>query len=179
MDKMEQKHVTRFKCFWAWQDEKEEAWLSTMAAEGLHLDKPLFPCFYRFEVGEPAEIVYRLDYPVLKNKDRASYLQLFEDAGWEHAGDMVGWVYFRRAVKQGEPIEIYSDAESKIQKYRRLMAYLTIFLPILVVISPDLDSEYFGKIGPLIFIIWFVILLLWFAAMINLWRRINQLRDSK
>jgi hypothetical protein len=176
MDEMQPKRINKFKWFRAWQDEQEEGWLSEMAANGYHLDSPVFPCIYRFEVGEPAEIVYRLDYPLIKNRDRASYLQLFEDAGWEHAGDLVGWVYFRRAVKQGEPLEIYSDAESKIQKYQRILTYLVIFLPILVVLRPDVETSYFGSFGPIIFGAYIFLMLLWAFSIINLIRRINQLK---
>jgi hypothetical protein len=178
MDEMQPKRIHKFKWFWAWQDEQEEDWLSEMAANGYHLDEPVFPCIYRFEVGEPAEIVYRLDYPQLKNRDRASYLQLFEDAGWEHTGDLLGWVYFRRALKEGEPIEIYSDAESKIHKYRRILAYLIILLPIMVILRPDVETGYFGNFGRIISGAYFFLMLLWAFSIINLIRRIDQLKKS-
>jgi len=29
--------ISKIKWFWAWQDEKEEAWLSNMARDGWHL----------------------------------------------------------------------------------------------------------------------------------------------
>jgi hypothetical protein len=176
---MEARYVTKFKCFWAWQDEQEEAWLSQMAAEGFHLDKPVFPCVYRFKVGESAQIVYRLDYPILKNKDRQSYLQLFEDAGWEHVGDMTGWVYFRKQVMQDEQIEIYSDVDSKIQKYQRLATYLAILLPIFVILAPNPGNDYFGAIGPVIFGLYLGLILLWAIAIIKLWRRIVELKKSQ
>lgn len=176
---METRYVTKFKCFWAWQDEQEEAWLSKMASEGYHLDKPVFPCVYRFHVGEPAQIVYRLDYPVLKNKDRQSYLQLFEDAGWDYVGNMTGWVYFRKEVKQGEQIEIYSDVDSKIQKYQRLVTYLVIFLPIFVVFAPDPGNDYFGALGAVLSGLFLGLILLWAFAIIKLWRRIVELKKSQ
>ena len=71
----------KFKWFWAWQDEKEELWLSEMAERGYHLDYIPFPCVYQFHRGEPAKYIYRLDYQALKTKDRESYLHLFADAG--------------------------------------------------------------------------------------------------
>ena len=81
--------VKRFKLFWAWQDEKEEIWLSEMAEQGFHLDRISLPGWYDFNVGEPRKDVYRLDFQSLRsNKDRDSYLQLFADSGWEHVGDM-------------------------------------------------------------------------------------------
>ena len=121
---------TKFKWFWAWQDDIEESWLSEMAAKGYHLDHITFPCFYQFRRGEPGKFVYRLDYQTLKIKDRESYLQLFADAGWEHVGKMAGWEYFRKAYQNGEAPDIYSDVESKVSKYQRILTYLVIFLPI-------------------------------------------------
>lgn len=176
---MQTNRVTKFKCFWAWQDEKEEAWLSQMAANGFHLEKPVFPCVYQFIVGKPAELVYRLDYPVLKNKDRQSYLQLFDDAGWEHVGDMTGWVYFRKAIEQDERTEIYSDVSSKIQKYQRLVTYLAIFLPIFMLLTPDLENGYFGVFGPVILCLYLGLFLLWAFTIIKLWRRIVELKKTQ
>jgi hypothetical protein len=82
--------VKKFKCFRAWQDEKEEARLGEMAKRGLHLEAIPFPGIYQFLPGDPGNYVYRLDFQALKAKDRDSYLQLFSDAGWEHVGDMGG-----------------------------------------------------------------------------------------
>jgi hypothetical protein len=178
-EKMSAKYVNKFKCFWAWQDDQEEAWLSQMAVQGFHLDKPVFPCVYRFKVAQPADVTYRLDYPALKTKDRESYLQLFADAGWEHTGDMGGWVYFRKEKVQGEMDEIFTNVESKIQKYQRLVTYLAIFLPILMVLSPDPDKPYFGVFGPVIFGLYLALILLWAIAIIMLWRRIVELKKSE
>lgn len=179
MSKTDREFVTKYKCFWAWQDEMEENWLSRNAAEGYHLDKPVFPCVYRFKIGQPADITYRLDYPVLKNRDRQSYLQLFEDAGWEHAGDMSGWVYFRRPTPQAQKAEIYTDAESKIQKYQRLVVYLAALLPIFMLLTPDPNKRYFGVFGPVVFGLYVALILLWAVAIINLWRRIRELKKSQ
>ena len=100
--------ISKIKQFWAWQDEKEEAWLSEMAKQGLHLNNVPFPGNYHFKNGEPANFVYRLDYQALKTKDKDSYMQLFSDAGWEQVGEIGGWKYFRYKVTQGEVPEIWN-----------------------------------------------------------------------
>jgi hypothetical protein len=79
---------TKFRWFWAWQDEKEEAWLGKMSKQGYHLSSINFPGFYSFGKGEPREYIYRLDYQTFRKKDRQEYLQLFKDAGWEYLGEM-------------------------------------------------------------------------------------------
>jgi hypothetical protein len=91
---MEQKNIRKYKLFGAWNDDKEEAWLSGMARQGLHLHSLGFPGIYNFTAGEPREDVYRLDF-ITDRKDYQNYLQLFKDAGWEHMGEMGGWQYFR------------------------------------------------------------------------------------
>lgn len=170
--------VKKFKWFWAWNDDKEEAWLSDMARQGLHLEHIAVPGFYTFRKGEPANYVYRLDFQSLRSKDRESYLQLFQDAGWEHVGDMSGWVYFRILADQGERPEIFSDAESKMAKYYRVMMTLIIFLPILIILRPDRTDG----ASPFFFILqglFAVLMLLYVTALINLMRRMDQVKKSQ
>jgi hypothetical protein len=165
----------RFKWFWAWQDDKEETWLSEMAENGYHLDYVTYPCIYQFRRGEPARFVYRLDYQTLKTKDRESYLQLFADAGWEHVGKMVGWEYFRKSYQNGEAPDIYSDVESKVGKYRRIMTYLVIFLPILIILKPD-SADRTGPSSLVIEGLFFILFLIYSYAIIQLARRIRHLK---
>jgi hypothetical protein len=175
---MRKNTVTRFKWFWAWQDDKEEAWLAEMSRRGLHLDSVSPFGLYHFRTGEPGEYIYRLDFQSLKAKDRDSYLQLFEDAGWEHIGDMGGWVYFRHQVDGTKFLEIYSDRESKIGKYQRVITILVVLLPIMILVLPDA-----GKLSSLgavpvtiIETISAALLLLYSYAMVRLFLRINQLK---
>lgn len=175
---MQKKTITKFKWFWAWQDDKEEEWLAEMAAQGLHLDGFDFPTLYRFRLGESAEYVYRLDYPGVSKKERESYLQLFADSGWEHAGEMSGWMYFRREVKPGDPTEIFTDIDSKVQKYSRVMMFVIIFLVIWIVIRPDFDPENMGLFQNIILGLYTFFMLFWGYALLKLGQRIKQLRAS-
>ena len=174
---MDNNQIVKRKWFWVWQDDKEEAWLSEMAAEGYHLEEIGFPGKYTFNAGEPANYVYRMDYQTSSGKERDSYLQLFEDSGWEHVGDMNGWIYFRILAEKGETPDIFSDKESKVKKYHRVMTYLIIFLPILFVIGPQATNSE----GPLYFVTqagFAVIMLLYATAMLNLLRRISKVQQS-
>lgn len=129
---MEKKPVYRSKFFWHWEDDKEEAWLTEMAKQGLHLVKPGALSRYTFVQGEPRNEIYRLDFIQSGKKDDA-YMQLFQDAGWEYAGEMMGWQYWHKEVGHEETAEIYTDPESKIQKYQRLLGFLLILsLPVLM-----------------------------------------------
>ena len=167
--------INKFKWFWAWQDEQEESWLAEMAAQGLHLEHISFPGRYQFQKGDPANYVYRLDYQSLKKKDRESYLQLFADAGWEHVGDMTSWVYFRRKVQNGDTPDIYSDAESKMRKYYRVMFYLVILLPILIIFGTR-TTDLPGLFGDILEGFYALMILFYAYAMVQLMRRMSQLK---
>jgi hypothetical protein len=170
--------VRKFKVFPAWQDDKEEAWLGKMAQQGLHLTQPLFPCLYTFTRGAPADVAYRLDYvPRMSGDEFEVYLQVFRDAGWEHLGQMAGWQYFRKPVHAGEPSEIYTDAESKIRKYRRLLGYLiVIVMPFLIITTTSgdrprttfYDAVTFFQFAVLVFLVY---------GLVRIALRIRQLRS--
>jgi len=131
------------KWFWAWQDDREEAWLESLARErGLHLASVGPFGAYTFNVGSPQPMIYRLDYQYLKGQDEPSYLQLFEDAGWEHVDQMSNWHCFRRPEVAGEPREIFTDSASKAAKYRRLIPFLVI---VCVLLGAQLNSSIYDR----------------------------------
>ncbi len=132
---MESKIIWKFRWFWAWQDEREEAWLAEMSREGWHLSEFGFPGVYYFHKGDPKNYIYRLDFQTSRMKDRDAYLQLFRDAGWDHLGNMSAWEYFRKEARPGEEPEIFTDPESKIEKYQRVLRFLVIFFPIMIIIN--------------------------------------------
>jgi len=172
--------VTKRKWFWAWHDEKEEAWLAEMAQQGLILEDIPFPGSYQFKLGEPANYVYRLDYQSLKTKDKESYLQLFSDAGWENVGEMGGWMYFRIRANNGDAPEIFSDLESKIGKYQRVLTFLIIFLPLSVVLMPNLINAA-DRYGPFVSILAglnYLLMILYAIGVFQLIRRISQLKKT-
>ena len=125
---MNNQHIIKRKWFWAWQDEKEEAWLAEMAKQGLLLEQVSLPGRYEFRSAEAGNYVYRLDYRHPARMEKDAYLQLFQDAGWEHLGSLSGWQYFRKIARAEEPLDIYTDVESKVEKYRRLLGVLVVVL---------------------------------------------------
>lgn len=172
---MNRRSVRKFKAFWAWQDEKEEAWLRSMSQQGLHLTEPLAPIVYSFLEGEPRDLVYRLDYVQrMSGDERGRYLQLFQDAGWEHLGANGGWQYFRKPVEAGDAPEIFTDPESKVEKYKGLLAYMFIFLPFFVIVVSRIGSRppaYRALDGVI-----FVLFLLYVYAFLRIAHRVRQLR---
>jgi hypothetical protein len=172
---MDKSKMRKFKWFWAWQDEDEEAWLREMSNDGWHLVGIGFPTIYNFESGEAKDYVYRLDYRSHWKMDKEDYLQLFRDSGWEYVEQMAGWHYFRQVAQPGEELEIYTDAESKIQKYQRLLAFLGILMLPLFISLINLQTRPYEWVELLLVFI-FLLFLLYVYAIVRIWLRINQLK---
>lgn len=175
---MDNQTLHKNKWFWAWDDEKEEAWLREMSREGWHLSQANLGGSYYFTKGPAQEYAYRLDFITTQVKDQQEYLQLFADAGWEHVGAMGGWQYFRKPVQPGESDEIYTDNQSKIAKYQRVITTLVVFLPIYLML---LRSDLTGRYGDLFFFIKLLqifILGVYIFAMLKLIQRISQLKKG-
>ncbi len=175
---MENTVMRKQKWFWGWDDEKEEAWLSEMAQQGWHLKRLVFSTVYEFEQGEPKEVTYRLDYNAIGRKEKDNYLLLFADAGWEHVGEISGWQYFRKEVQPGEAPEIFTDNESKIEKYKRLLSYLAILLPVYMVTTMSSFNHAEGGFWVAVRVISLAILILLSVAILKIWQRIKQLKKN-
>jgi hypothetical protein len=125
--------LKQFRWFWAWDDEKEEIWLREMANKGWHFVSISGLGNYTFAQGQARDVVYRLDH-MPNDKDKADYVQLFQDAGWEYAGQSLnGWQYFRKEAVKGEAPDIFSDNESKARKYRNILLVFVGLLPIIFI----------------------------------------------
>lgn len=172
---MEEATTRKFRWFWAWQDELEEAWLRQMSQEGLHLVSVRPMGIYTFVIGKPQDTVYRLDF-ISPQKDKPAYLQLFSDAGWEHVGEMSGWQYFRKSVQDGEVPEIFTDVETKVEKYRRLLAFEVIIMIVLAITAPRYSNFIPSIWGEVLTLIFILLLMLYIYIVVKTWMRINQLK---
>lgn len=85
-----------------------------------------------------------MDFRTFKKKaDFEDYLALFEDSGWLHVAGTKrsGYQYFRK-IGNGGSEDIFSDADSKAGRYKRLSeiwaALVIAFVPILIaLVSTD------------------------------------------
>lgn len=162
--------ITKFKWFWAWQDDKEEAWLGEMARAGWHLQALGLPGFYTFVAGEPRDDVYRLDF-VINQKDN-----LPQDEGWKFVGRMGGWQYFRTEAKAGRVLQVTN--EWKIAKYTRVLTFLVIFFPIWTIFLSR-NSESTLIIYEIARFIGFFFFVLYAVAILMIFRRMLQLKQNK
>lgn len=117
---------TVYKLFWAWQFDKEEKWLNTMAARGLALTGVGF-CRYEFEETDPGayQICLELLEHSISHPESERYIRFLEGSGVEHTGSFWRWAYFRRPSSEGR-FELYSDRESRVKYLKRIIVSLAI-----------------------------------------------------
>ena len=175
---MEKKIV--YRIFTIADYEREALYFREMHAKGWKLRKVsysilLFAVKYTFEKCNPEQVSYQLDFYPMEKSERASYLQLFKDCGWEHITDFNGFSYFRKlhsGIESDAEFEIYNDAAGKLAMVkriltRRMLPILLLFLALLPVFSKFVSGgSSFSWVVFLIFIIDWVLLIV-FAIQIS------------
>jgi len=104
-----------------------------------------------------------LDFNAEGIADKTEYIQLFEDCGWEHLFEFVGYSYFRKK-REGEQEDdsIFTDMASRVDMMKRvfkgrIFPLLALFAGIIV---PQLAlnlNRNDGRLSPLIVILYFVV----------------------
>ena len=172
--------------------DREALYLRKMHAEGWKLKEVTYSNLvvavkYTFEKCQPEQVSYQLDFYPMKKSERASYLQLFKDCGWEHITDFNGFSYFRKlhsGIESDTEFEIYNDAAGKLAMVKRILTMrmlpiLLLFSALLPVFSKFLGrGSYFSWEVFLIFIIDWVLLIV-FVIQISyiLWRLFQKWKE--
>ena len=133
---MEKKIV--YRIFTIADYEREALYFREMHAKGWKLRKVsysilLFAVKYTFEKCHSEQVSYQLDFYPMEKSERASYLQLFKDCGWEHITDFNSFSYFRKPhseIESDTEFEIYNDATGKLAMIKRIL--IMRMLPILI-----------------------------------------------
>ena len=153
---MEKKIV--YRIFTIADYEREALYFREMHAKGWKLRKVsysilLFAVKYTFEKCHPEQVSYQLDFYPMEKSERASYLQLFKDCGWEHITDFNSFSYFRKlhsGIESDAEFEIYNDASGKLAVVKRiliirmipiLLIFLLIFSALLPVFSKFVSGD--------------------------------------
>ena len=121
--------------------DREALYLRKMHAEGWKLKRVSYSILlvavkYTFEECQPEQVSYQLDFYPMKKSERASYLQLFKDCGWEHITDFNSFSYFRKAhseIESDAEFEIYNDAAGRLAMVKRILTMR--ILPILLLFA--------------------------------------------
>ena len=133
--------------------DREALYFRKMHAEGWKLKEVTYSNLvvavkYTFEKCQPEQVSYQLDFYPMKKSERASYLQLFKDCGWEHIIDFNGFSYFRKSysgVESDTEFEIYNDATGKLAMVKRILIMrmlpiLLLFLALIPIFSKFLSG---------------------------------------
>jgi len=127
------KHIVR-KAYWNY--EKEEKWLNEMSAKGMALTDYSW-CRYVFEQAQNNEYIYRIE--LLKylptHAESIAYIKFLEENGVECVATYMRWIYLRKKASEGA-FDIYSDIESKITHYKRILIFWNTIMCIEFMISP-------------------------------------------
>ena len=169
--------------------DREALYLRKMHAEGWKLKRVSYSNLvvavkYTFEECQPEQVSYQLDFYPMKKSERASYLQLFKDCGWEHITDFNKFSYFRKAhseIESDAEFEIYNDAAGRLAMVKRILTMR--MLPILLLFSALLPvfSKFVSGVSSFsweLFLIFIIdgVLLIVFAIQISyiLWRLLQK-----
>ena len=136
---MEKKIV--YRIFTIADYEREALYFREMHAKGWKLRKVsysilLFAVKYTFEKCHPEQVSYQLDFYPMEKSERASYLQLFKDCGWEHITDFNSFSYFRKAhseIESNAEFEIYNDVAGKLAMVNRILRLRLV--PVLLLLA--------------------------------------------
>ena len=190
---MEKKIV--YRIFTIADYEREALYFREMHAKGWKLRKVsysilLFVVKYTFEKCQPEQVSYQLDFYPMEKSERASYLQLFKDCGWEHITDFNSFSYFRKAhseIESDAEFEIYNDAAGKLAMVNRILRLrlvpvlllLAIHIPLLFMLldrSNTFDLWKFLVVGLDIFLSLILLLIVAYISW-KLWYKKKELSD--
>ena len=190
---MEKKIV--YRIFTIADYEREALYFREMHAKGWKLRKVsysilLFAVKYTFEKCQPEQVSYQLDFYPMKKSERASYLQLFKDCGWEHITDFNSFSYFRKAhseIESAAEFEIYNDTTNKLDMVNRILRLrlvpvlllLAIHIPFLFILldrSNTFDLWKFLAVGLDIFLFLILLLMVVYISW-KLWHKKKELSD--
>ena len=147
---MEKKIV--YRIFTIADYEREALYFREMHAKGWKLRKVsysilLFVVKYTFEKCQPEQVSYQLDFYPMEKSERASYLQLFKDCGWEHITNFNGFSYFRKlysGVESDAEFEIYNDAAGKLAMVKRILRLRMLPILLLFLALIPIFSKFLG-----------------------------------
>lgn len=190
---MEKKIV--YRIFTIADYEREALYFREMHAKGWKLRKVsysilLFAVKYTFEKCQSEQVSYQLDFYPMEKSERASYLQLFKDCGWEHITDFNSFSYFRKAhseIESNAEFEIYNDAAGKLAMVNRILRLrlvpvlllLAIHIPFLFILldrSNTFDLWKFLVVGLDIFLSLIILLMVVYISW-KLWHKKKELSD--
>lgn len=173
--------------FYISEFEQEAAWLSFMHREGWKFVST-DSLHYQFEKTEKEDWCYQMDYLESGVADE-SYLQMYEDYGWEYVSQCDHWCYFRKQRVEGEEADtsLFGDRESKLElckrvahgQFLRMLPFILLMpsvINLLRLSNPtELLGPFFGTVLSVISILSLGIFIIPMVIYLNQINRLNKL----
>lgn len=154
------------------QWKEEEKFLTQQHKKGWEFTKVNAVGIYHFKKCTPDDVVYQLDYNPDAAKNKAEYVQMFNDCGWEYIQDYAGYSYFRKPISQmNGSEEIFCDDSSRLDFMKRvfkgrisllLIIFFVTILPQIYIQSQS--DDLFGRVLKGVFIVLGIIYLVIFLV---------------
>ena len=135
-----------FKIFTIVNHKEEEQYLRQQHNAGWKFIKVTGVGIYHFEKCQPEDVVYQLDYNQEGSSDKAEYIRMFADCGWDYIQEFFGYSYFRKRVADmnGEE-EIFCDDSSRLAMMERV--YKGRLVPLLVIFFAVLLPQFISNLS--------------------------------
>lgn len=170
--------MKKFKLFFIWQDDKEEAWLNDLSAKGQRLDSVRFPFTYHFNSDASKKYAHHITAPKGPQLSPEVFKDTFQKSGWKQIGRMNGWHYFQKEVVTGDEPVLDWGNKLKADKYQGYMMALVGLLPFLLIIFPAFGRRFAPPLFDVLRLAYFLFLALYTLTTFKVYRRVNQLRDK-
>lgn len=170
--------------FYISEFEQEAAWLSFMHREGWKF-VTTDSLHYQFEKTEKENWVYEMDYIESGVADE-TYLQMYQDYGWEYVSQCDHWCYFRKQRIEGETADtaLFVDRESKLElckrvvhgQFLRMLPFLLLMPSVINLLRLYKPTEHFGPVfGTALTVISILSLSIFLVPLIIYLNQINRL----
>lgn len=170
--------------FYISEFEQEAAWLSFMHREGWKF-VTTDSLHYQFEKTEKENWVYEMDYIESGVADE-TYLQMYQDYGWEYVSQCDHWCYFRKQHIEGETADtaLFVDRESKLElckrvvhgQFLRMLPFLLLMPSVINLLRLYKPTEHFGPVfGTALTVISILSLSIFLVPLIIYLNQINRL----
>lgn len=179
MNKTTKKEIKFFSIL---EHEKEEKYLQEMHKAGWKFVKVTGLGVYHFEKCKPENVIYQLDY----NKDgidnKAEYVQMFKDFGWEYLLDYFGYSYFRKSASQmtDNEEEIFCDDNSRLEMLERVYKgrVIPLFVIFFTILVPQLIFSIVIYESPFLTVLYSVMLVIYLSLFIGFAKKYKKLKDN-
>ncbi len=171
---------TKYRVYFVWSHDKEEKWLNEMSKKGLHLVKTGF-CKYVFEENQEKQYIYRLELlkQNIKQDEKESYLDFLRETGVEQVGQYFNWVYFRKQYDEKE-FEMFSDLDSKISHYNRMITLLMIlFAPNMLFLVNSINNRNSHPLSIFTIILHLLIVIVSLYGTLKLVTKVSKLKTER